>query len=412
MTSDRKNVKDSIFLAICIIGFFAILSTTLSKNPVLKLFVSFLETPATWTGIVASASTIPGILVSLPAASLSDVFGRRKFLLISGIIFASAPFLYVFVNSWWQLIPVRFYHGFATAIFVPVAEASITELFPSKRGERLSLFSSATAVGRGLAPFLGGYILYVTDYSYQTLYLAVGIAGVTAFATTLLFLAGKRETAPAPELVYSEGGFRRMLQGWSGLFKHRSVMVVSFVQAAQYYAYGVVEYFLSGYLKDNVLLDPFLIGTVMGSQIVAIIVARPFIGRASDKFGRRTPIIAGSLVCGIALLPISFISDFSTILLLSVLYGLGFAAVTASTSALVSELVRKELVGTSMGFLDTLMDVGQTIGLVISGFVFATSLQYTGVFASLTCILVFSCMIFMSSRTANPHTNENSQSKV
>jgi MFS family permease len=412
MTSDRKNVKNNIFLAICIIGFFAILSTTLSKNPVLKLFVSFLETPATWTGIVASASTIPGILVSLPAASLSDVFGRRKFLLISGIIFASAPFLYIFVNSWWQLIPVRFYHGFATAIFVPVAEASITELFPSKRGERLSLFSSATSVGRGLAPFLGGYILYVTDYSYQTLYLAVGIAGVTAFATTLLFLAEKRETAPAPELVYSEGGFRRMLQGWSDLFKHRSVMVVSLVQAAQYYAYGAVEYFLSGYLKDNVLLDPFLIGTVMGSQIVAVIVAKPFIGRASDKFGRRTPIIAGSLVCGIALLPISFISDFPAILLLSVLYGLGFAAVTASTSALVSELVRKELVGTSMGFLDTLMDVGQTIGLVISGLVFATSLQYTGVFASLTCILVFSCIIFLLSRTANSHTNENSQGKV
>ncbi|RLI41217.1 hypothetical protein DRO59_07525, partial [Candidatus Bathyarchaeota archaeon] len=37
------------------------------------------------------ASTIPGILISLPAGSLSDILGRRKVLLISSVIFASAP---------------------------------------------------------------------------------------------------------------------------------------------------------------------------------------------------------------------------------------------------------------------------------------------------------------------------------
>ena len=75
--------------------------------------------------------------------------------------------------------PRSFYHGFATAIFVPVAQASVAELFPTKRGERISLFSSASAVGRGIAPFLGGTILFVTDYGYDLLYLGVGIAGVT-----------------------------------------------------------------------------------------------------------------------------------------------------------------------------------------------------------------------------------------
>jgi MFS family permease len=60
-------------------------------------------------GIVASASTIPGILISLPAASLSDIFGRRKILLFSAFVFASAPFLYLGVTSWWMLALVRFY---------------------------------------------------------------------------------------------------------------------------------------------------------------------------------------------------------------------------------------------------------------------------------------------------------------
>jgi len=61
---------------------------------------------------------------------------------MSSVVFATAPFLYIFISAWWQLILVRFYHGFATAIFIPVARATIAEYFPSKRGERISTFIS------------------------------------------------------------------------------------------------------------------------------------------------------------------------------------------------------------------------------------------------------------------------------
>ncbi|MGC9346014.1 MAG: MFS transporter, partial [Candidatus Bathyarchaeales archaeon] len=91
----------------------------MSKNPVLPRFAESLQTPeGFWTGFVAIASTIPGILISLPAGSLSDILGRRKVLLISSLIFASAPFFYLLINFCWQLILVRFYHGFATGMFV------------------------------------------------------------------------------------------------------------------------------------------------------------------------------------------------------------------------------------------------------------------------------------------------------
>ncbi len=150
------KITDRFFWVLCVMGAFAILSSTMSKDPVLNPFAISLGTPADLTGVIAAASTIPGILVSLPAASLSDVFGRRKLLLFATFVFASAPFLYLFVTAWWQLALVRFFHGFATAIFVPVAEATIAERYPAKRGERISTFNSATYVGRGLAPFLGG----------------------------------------------------------------------------------------------------------------------------------------------------------------------------------------------------------------------------------------------------------------
>ena len=227
-----KWTQKAFFLVICVMGFFAILSSTMSKNPVLKPFATSVGTPDDLLGIVASASTIPGILISLPAASLSDVFGRRKVLLFAAFIFASAPFLYLGVNSWWTLALVRFYHGFATAIFMPVAEASIAMLFPTKRGERISLFNSFTAVGRAMAPFLGGYILFATNKSFFTLYVAVGIAGITAFVIALLFLAEKRTSAA--ELTPDAKLPRKMFSGWLTIIKNTSVLGVSFVQAAQY----------------------------------------------------------------------------------------------------------------------------------------------------------------------------------
>ncbi len=391
-----KWTQRAFFAVICIMGLFAILSSTMSKNPVLKPFATSLRTPDDLLGIVASASTIPGILISLPAASLSDIFGRRKVLLFSAFVFASAPFLYLGVFSWWMLALVRFYHGFATAIFVPVAEASIAELFPTKRGERISIFNSATAAGRALAPFLGGYILFTTNQSFFTLYVSVGIAGVTAFVIALLFLAERRKFAQ--DQIPSGRSARKMFSGWRLIISDTTVIGVSFVQTVQYYVFGAVEFFLVGYLADIVGLDLFSIGVITGSEIVALVIARPFIGRISDRIGRTKPIIAGIVASCLLVAAIPFTTQFPLLLTLAVAYGVAFATVLSSTSPLVCDLVPVGLVGASMGFLSTMMDIGQTLGPIISGAIFATSLRYLGLFVSLSSLLIVSSVVFLLSR--------------
>jgi len=376
----------------------------MSKNPVLKPFASSLGTPEGWSGFVASASTIPGILISLPAASLSDILGRRKFLLLAGFVFASAPFLYLLIAMWWQLILVRFYHGFATAIFVPVAEASVAELFPTKRGERISLFSSATYVGRLIAPTLGGFILFATDDNFHLLYLAVAVAGVTAFIMALPFLTERKQSTVLQRDARETA--TELFRGWRTLAKNRWVLVVGLVQACQYYSYGTVEFFLVGYLSEVVHFNKFLTGILVTSIIGVAIFARPYMGRVSDKAGRQIPVVAGCLISGLPLLAIPFVSDFWVLLFLAVIFGVGFATVTASTPALISELVPEGHVGTAMGFLDTIMDVGQTIGPIVSGVILAASLQYKGLFPSLTLILLLSSMVFALSQTAQPKKSQ------
>jgi MFS family permease len=389
-----KGSVDRYFLLLCIVGLFAILSSTMSKDPVLPLYATSLGTPDTWTGFVAAASTIPGILISLPAGSLSDIYGRRKMLLISGIIFASAPFLYLFINSWWELIPIRFYHGFATAIFVPVANAAIIDLFPTTKGARISTFSSMTLVGRGIAPFLGGYVLSVTNNNYGDLYLAVAVAGVTTLIVGLPFLL-RRDLSPAAGTGRRSG--KAIVKGWGEVARNRSVQIVSFVESVQYYVYGAVEYFLVGYLSVVVGLNSFLIGIIQGGYILMVMLSKPFMGSLSDRIGRRPPIAFGAVVMGLPLIAIPFTTNYIIILGLTLVYGLGFAIVTSSTPALASEVVPKAFVGTSMGFLSTIMDVGQTLGPIISGFILASVFGYAGLFISLTILLVFSSAVFLLS---------------
>ena len=391
------NSQTKIFLILCLIGFFAILSSTMSKSPVLPSFAAYLQTPeGFWTGLVASASTIPGILISLPAGSLSDVLGRRKVLLFSSFIFASAPFLYLLINSWWQLILVRFYHGFATGIFVPVAQAFVAEIFPKKRGERISLFSSVTVVGRNIAPVLGGYILLVTSNNFHSLYLAVGFAGVTAFITALAFLGKKRGATKNR----GNSSSKSVIHGWREIVKAPGMLVTSFVEAAQYYVYGSVEFFLVKYAGEIAGLDSFLQGVIVASALFMVMIFKPLLGRVSDRIGRRKPIILGCLISAVPLVATPFFTQFPVLLLFAIAYGLGFSMVTSSTPALASELVSLKLVGGAMGFLGTIMDVGQTLGPIISGLILTTNLGYFGLFFSLALILLFASTSFSFSKVA------------
>jgi MFS family permease len=376
-------------------GFFAILSSTMSKNPVLNPFAKFIGTPEPLLGFIAAASTIPGIIVSLPAGKLSDIIGRKKILLLSSIIFASAPFLYLFITSPWQLFLVRFYHGFATAMFVPVANAAIAEKFPSDKGAKMSTFSSITIVGRIIAPALGGYILsggYILpkiNWNYHGLYIAVGIAGTCALFTALM-LFGKESPKKIPQKSSENKNSSPSTFGnW------RKVANVGLVEAAQYYTFGAYEFYLVDYATSpKIGLDALSIGIVAGAQLAAIALVKPFAGRVSDKAGRKTPIVAGLIIGSVPLIITPFASSFFELLLVSIVYGIGFSLVTSSTGPLVSDMVSKDAYGSALGFLSTIMDVGQTLGPIITGFIFATTLGYFGAFGSLGIILLVISLVF------------------
>ncbi len=379
------NNHKGYFILLATIGALAILSSTLSKTPVLPLFAQHLGATPAAIGWIVMASTIPGILISFPAGAIADRIGPRRLLIAALLIFASAPLLYLGVTSPWQLMLVRFYHGFATAIFGTVATAAIAARYTRERAVRLSTYSSATIVGRSLAPFLGGALISLA--SFHMVYVACAVSGALALALGLWL---PRDTPAAESSQTAHSGFRHSLQQ---VLSDQRIVITSLTEAAQYFVFGAVEAFLAVY-AHHLGLDAWIIGIILGVHLVSIVLIKPLMGGLSDRAGRK-PVIVGGLWIGalsVALVPL--VQDPYLLAALSLGFGLGFAAVTSSTTALVSDLSRQGALGSAIGVLRTIMDIGQSAGPAVTGLLIA-AYGYTVAFETLAGVLLIASAGFV-----------------
>jgi DHA1 family multidrug resistance protein-like MFS transporter len=396
------RLKPSPFLMLCIMGGLAIFSSTMAKNPALPLFIRSMGVPVSTLGFIAAASTVVGIVVSLPAGILSDLIGRRRVLLAAAIVFATAPFLYLLITSPWQLVLVRIYHGLATAILGPVAAAAIADTFQKGRGERMAWYSSATMIGRFLAPLVGGLLIFGDNFRW--VYLADGVAGVLALVAIIRLPLAITTSGSAWQSLKQQRG--KYGQEIAFVFRHGGILATSGIEAVQYFAFGALETFLPIYLNEKLGYSAFKIGLLFTFQILAATFTKPIMGRLSDKYGRIPMISAGLVIGGLATASMAVFNNYLVLVVLMAIFGLGLATVTASTSALVADLSRAEGRGGALGILSSIMDVGQSTGPMVAGVLVAAS-SYEKTFGEVGALLVVVSVVYWlgMGRQAVHHTS-------
>ncbi len=385
------------FAILCITGFLAIFSSTISKSPALPLFAQHLGAGPAGIGMVAALSAFTGIVASVPAGMLSDRWGRKRMLMIASVVFASAPFLYLFITNIWQLALVRFYHGFATALFIPVSMALISDLFQKERGEHMGWFSAATLLGRFLAPAAGGALLgaFATApvLGFRTVYLVCGLGGAAAFFYAL-------RIPPDSRVFGHHRPWHETFVAFRSVLANRSIMATAFVEAAVLFAYGTFETFLPVYAHEQ-QISAYGIGIFLSSQVVVLALTKPLMGKFSDRHGRRPQIIVGAMLGGCAVAGLALFATFLPLLVISILFGFSLAVVTSATAAYIADLSKRETYGSAMGVLGSVMDIGHTTGPVISG-VTAMHFGYPKAFLSASLVLGISALIFsLSARRKN-----------
>lgn len=383
-------MRFSPFRLLCVTGLFAIFSSTISKSPVLPLFASHLGADPSGVGFVAAISAFTGVIFSIPAGILSDRVGKRKMLIFSSCIFSAAPFLYLAVTQIWQLAVVRFFHGFATAIFIPVAMALVSDLFHKERGEKMGWFSTATLLGRFMAPIVGGSILGALAFApargYVTVYVVCGFAGALTLLLSLF--------------LPQSGEPRHRNHPWTDTFRtfravvaDKAILATCAVEAAILFAYGAFETFLPLY-SISLGLSPYEVGIFLSAQVLTLALSKPVMGRFSDRHGRRSQIFFGALIAALCIGCFSLFRSFIPLLALSVAFGMSLSIVTSATSAYVADLSSREGRGSAMGLLGSIMDIGHTTGPLLSGVV-ATHFGYAKAFIGGSLVLIVFAGVFL-----------------
>src|SRR6266480_1572383 len=368
------------FVAIVFASLLSRLGYQMARSPVLPAFAADLGALPEFIGVIVAASTITGIFFKLPAGALSDVLGRKRMMVLGALFFAAPPFLYPFIQDPWSLLALRFVHGFATAIFSPVASAYVAGLGETGRGARLGWFSSANDVGATAGPLAGGFVLYFTA-SYSVTYLLVGALGVLTLLVVLLLPDVDRPVSDTKTLSARMTEFR---QGLAEVLRTPPIFIAAGIEAVMYLGYGAFLGFLPIYAR-RVGLNDAEIAIVLGAQLALAMVAKPITGRVSDRIGRIPVIGIGLLLCAIAL-PLIFRSESLTaFVLVALMLGLGVGTVTPVTNALIADLSSARRLGAAMGVFGTVWDIGEAAGPMIAGFLIGR-LGYAATFDVLAAI--------------------------
>jgi len=395
VTGLQSKIDRTLIFYLALIGFFAIFSTTLSKNPVLPLYAQALGAGDSLLGLIAAVSPLAGILFSFPVGVMSDRFGRRRLLVISGIVFLTAPLLYLFITDPLALIPIRFFHGTATAILGPVVSAIIAERFPATKGEMLGSYSSATLVGRTLAPLAGGIIISVFMFlpglfPYRMVYVVAALAAVPV----LYLIHRYREEMPGSMNV---PGFSVFKESLVAFIANRHLRATALADMATYFAFGAFETFLPVYLV-SLHFEAWQIGIIFAIQVLIIAATKPFFGRIADRADKRYQIIAGLLITGTSVAVVPFVTNFGMILVVSATFGLGMSLSTVATSAYVADVAKREQIGASMGALSSIMDIGHSAGPLVTGILITIAGYTLGFFAGFLLALAVAGIFAISAR--------------
>ncbi|GFM35950.1 MFS transporter [Desulfovibrio psychrotolerans] len=388
-----------LFRLLCGIGLLARFSYALARNPVLPLFALALGAGPEGIGLAVGISTVTGIFFKLPSGALSDVIGRRRTMLAGLVVFGCMPFAYLLVSSYQGLVVVRFLHGLATAIYGPVAMAVVADVAGQRKGEMLSWFSSLAILGTLLGAPVGGFLLFMlsggnnpTLFDFRIVYLASGIAGATALVLGLRTLRNGERPPRAGTLKQRWHLFRR---GIAEVVSDRRVLVTSSMEGVQNMSMGALEAFLPIYAVTVVGLNEFQAGMLWGAQVVVTLIAKPLMGRVSDRWGRRPLIVAGLFLCAVPFMLIPHLTTFSSLLLACALFGFGEAFVTSSSAALVADYCHARNYGAAMGTFGTIFDIGHASGPIVTGLLIA-ALGYGTAFAIVGTLLIAAVPVFLT----------------
>ncbi|WP_217441417.1 MFS transporter [Nocardia barduliensis] len=354
------------------------------------------------------------------AGRLGDIAGRRRLLLVGISVFTVATLLCGLAPNLAFLIAARGLQGAGAACMMALSMAFVGETVPKERtGSAMGLLGTMSAVGTALGPSLGGIL--ITAFGWRAIFLvAVPLGLLTLALSTCVLPAAVPRTSSARarfdvlgtvSLAVTLGAYALAmtiggtsfgplgigLLGASAVCLGLFVIVERRVSAplltiAMFRDPALVAGLITSALVSTVVmttlvvgpfhlsralhLDPALVGLVMSAGPVVSALTGVPAGRAADRFGAGTMVVAGlgGVIGGaaaLAVLPTS-IGSIGYVLPL-VITTSGYALFQAANNTAVMKDVAPRQRGVISGMLNLSRNLGLVTGASVMGTVFAVA---------------------------------------
>jgi MFS family permease len=375
-TANRK----SIFF-FCIVNFLWWIGLYLYV-PILPVYIQEAGASLNMVGIVLSAYAIPQVLLRIPIGIWSDMLGRRKPLVIGGIVFTSLGALGLGLSTTtWLLFLSRMTTGIGAAAWV-VFPLYFTAYYPAdSSGNAIGLINFIQNIALIVATVGGGFIAEGLGLN-RTFFVAasLGIVALAALLFTKEIPVSWEQTAP---WQHSLSVVTRPLL--------LSVSIVAILLNFAVFTgiFGFIPIYAAeigaSHSDLGIIAMINLSFSALGSLNAAWI---------RERFNYRITIIGGALLLGGSILAVPFISSVLLLMIVQISCGIGSGVLMTLFMVLSIRGLPRKQQATAMGVFQAIYAIGMFAGPLTSGFLgsglgLATVFYLSAFFSLLIAALAF-----------------------
>jgi MFS family permease len=328
--------------------------------PLMPLYAESMGASGLWLGIMF-ASYAGARMIFMPVTGrLSDIRGRKRFIAIGLFAYTIISLFYVWAPNIVALTIVRLFHGLASSMVVPVAQAYAGDLAPEgKEGTYINLFSVSMFLGMGFGPFLGGVL---TEFFNMN----VAFYAMTALSGIALLLLIRFIPPMEPS---SKKRSRQKAASVRTIIRDSEVQAGSIFRLSRaFWRQGIIA-FLPLLAISSLQMTPASIGLILSIYIITGAGVQGLTGPLVDRSNKVMLITICSLISPLFLFLIPYVSSAGTLLALLLLIAIVTAVGRGAMLAANVETGRRHRgMGTVMGIFNSAGSLGRMAGPMALGF--------------------------------------------
>jgi MFS family permease len=352
MNQLNKKIFGTLFFSI-----FAAVTGVGIVVPLLPIYAHDLGASGFYIGLIFGAFSLSRTFFLPYFGRLSDLKGRKPFIVPGFLAYALISVAFVYSNSVDSLIVIRFFHGIASAMLMPVIQAYIGDITPKGReGITMGMFNMSLFLGLSLGPVIGGTLK--DHFSLQGSFFCMGLLALIGFFLCLFLLP---PTTSEQAIRHGKNPF-----SWKILLDDRQVAGLFLFRFAYLVCVGIIWGFIPLLADMEFAASSSLIGVlVMLGVFISGLVHVPM-GYLADRISKKLIVTAGGLMISYAIFSFEWAGRIEDLVIASVIFGLGGGI---SMPALMAMVVLKGNRFNAMGSIMALMTVAHSLGMLCGALV-------------------------------------------